>query len=172
MKGESISKLPIEDAKWDKKSRLKQWEEWRKKHPWITPPPSIAGLREGQGKTQNKSLPPSNVSPGQWACKVIGNCQPCPEDSLHFPYCQPYANRLPVSCAPLSSSTNSASPQSTEYIKGWQQCGKSVSQERWDYFEFTVFTAFIAVIGLIVFIRRQKILSERHYSVLNQRINS
>ncbi|KAJ9473981.1 hypothetical protein PHBOTO_004071 [Pseudozyma hubeiensis] len=164
-------------------SRVKGYEgEW----------PLWSSLRKAQSSTNHAK--PSDASnsataqPGSGnstahVCSPISECEPCPEDVIHLPYCRPYNNRRRVACSPVTDRNNPQSVQSAlsaaksaktntsaaNVIRlGYEACGKSAKQEARDYFEMIGVIASIAIFSVWAFVQRQKLLFRRQ----NQRLQS
>lgn len=108
------------------------------------------------------------------------------QPQLHEPFCQPFGNRRLMHCTPydddddaaLSSST--ISPQQADdhrphsRIKGelpaWQSCGRIVSKERSDYFEFILCNALFAAGALVLLFARSRRMEVMHARQLAARI--
>lgn len=81
-------------------------------------------------------------------CAPIGECEPCPDDVIHLPYCRPYNNRRRVACSPVSDANNTTAIQAAlrsattasnpAALLGYEACGKSAKHEARDYFEMIV----------------------------------
>ncbi|EIM81983.1 uncharacterized protein STEHIDRAFT_65361, partial [Stereum hirsutum FP-91666 SS1] len=41
-------------------------------------------------------------------CRPFGNCEPCPDNALHEPFCEPFGNRRLMHCVPASSNSSSS----------------------------------------------------------------
>ncbi|CCM04012.1 uncharacterized protein FIBRA_06169 [Fibroporia radiculosa] len=128
-------------------------------------------------------------------CRPFGTCEPCPEDALHEPFCQPFGNRRLMHCA-LASSYSSHSPlppvsptyghnPSSDHsappsisgsgprqgeIPAWESCGRIVEKERADFYEFLMCNFVIAVIAVLVLFARSKRLQAMHARQLAARI--
>ncbi|KAI0659409.1 hypothetical protein C8Q70DRAFT_139973 [Cubamyces menziesii] len=109
-------------------------------------------------------------------CTPFGTCEPCPDDSLHEPFCQPYGNRRLVHCVPTSIPTPtstwthaftsppsgtlpsvSPTPQTTQgETLGWESCGRIVETERADFYEFFACNLFLAILSITVVLARSK----------------
>jgi len=116
-------------------------------------------------------------------CRPFGRCEPCPEDSLHEPFCQPFGNRRLMHCAFDDDSTTSSSTISSEQQGGhspssrskgetpaWQSCGRIVSKERSDYFEFILCNALFAAGALAMLFVRSRRMEMMHARQLAARI--
>ncbi|GAC92452.1 hypothetical protein PHSY_000005 [Pseudozyma hubeiensis SY62] len=115
-------------------------------------------------------------------CSPIGDCEPCPEDVIHLPYCRPYNNRRRVACSPVTDRNDPQAVQSAlraansaktdtsaaNVRLGYEACGKSAKQEARDYFEMIGVIASIAIFSVWAFVQRQKLLFRRQ----NQRLQS
>ncbi|KAI0371320.1 hypothetical protein BV20DRAFT_993573 [Pilatotrama ljubarskyi] len=105
-------------------------------------------------------------------CKPFGTCEPCPDDSLHEPFCQPFGNRRLMHCVPASSlpapgrgpnPTNTSvtrPPAPTQTAQGetlgWESCGRIVEKERADFYEFFACNLFISIVAIAVVLARSK----------------
>ena len=130
-------------------------------------------------------------------CRPFGLCEPCPEESvrpnriptsfnsplanwpqLHEPFCQPFGNRRLMHCSPDNDPTT-PSQQTDDHpphsrIKGeipaWQSCGRIVSKERSDYFEFILCNALFAAGALVILLTRSRRMEIMHARQLAARI--
>jgi len=50
----------------------------------------------------------SNDDPERLVCVPFGTCEPCPDDALHEPFCQPFGNRRLMHCRPPHTPPSSA----------------------------------------------------------------
>ncbi|OSX63516.1 hypothetical protein POSPLADRAFT_1055571 [Postia placenta MAD-698-R-SB12] len=140
-------------------------------------------------------LPPSgHGNETDLICRPFGTCEPCPEDALHEPFCQPFGNRKLVHCYPASASPSN-SPHFQDYvgpeppplyddqppprpdpeptqgaIPAWESCGRIVEKERADFYEFLACNFAIAIVALIVLFARSKRLQAMHARQLAARI--
>lgn len=102
---------------------------------------------------------------------------------LHEPFCQPFGNRRLMHCTPADDSTTSSpTPPSQQIddrpphskIKGeipaWQSCGRIVSKERSDYFEFILCNALFAAGALVILFARSRRMEILHARQLAARI--
>ena len=102
---------------------------------------------------------------------------------LHEPFCQPFGNRRLVHCTPDDDSTTSSSTMPSQQIddhpphsriKGeipaWQSCGRIVSKERSDYFEFILCNALFAAGALMIVFARSRRMEVMHARQLAARI--
>ncbi|KAI5832869.1 hypothetical protein K523DRAFT_266677 [Schizophyllum commune Tattone D] len=112
-------------------------------------------------------------------CLPFGVCEPCPEDALSQPFCQPFGNRRLLHCRNASShggSLNShpAPPPSQITQHGetlaWGACGKIVSKERADFFEFVACNVVFALVALAVLVARSRIIQAAQARQLAARI--
>ncbi|GBE89115.1 hypothetical protein BKA93DRAFT_461364 [Sparassis latifolia] len=130
-------------------------------------------------------------------CRPFGTCEPCPEDALNEPFCQPFGNRRLMHCVPAypSNSTSRPDPASpfpphhgppgeprppphpnaeTHPLQGeipaWESCGRIVEKERADFYEFLACNFVIAVLALVVLFARSKRLQAMHARQLAARI--
>ncbi|CDS01007.1 uncharacterized protein SPSC_05179 [Sporisorium scitamineum] len=120
-------------------------------------------------------------------CAPIGECEPCPDNVIHLPYCRPYNNRRRVACSPISNpndphaiqaalananaaKSTSTSTSATTAALGYEACGKSAKQEARDYFEMIAVITSIAIFSVWAFIQRQKLLFQRQNQQLQSRV--
>ncbi|PWN48503.1 hypothetical protein IE53DRAFT_389296 [Violaceomyces palustris] len=141
---------------------------------------------EGQGKTPSSSsvrgssptastvastpkspAASSYSSEDKYLCTPVSDCEPCPKNSLQYPYCRPYNNRRAVSCTLLPKDGQGTAKE----YRGWEACGKVVKQEARDYLEFLVSISLIAILSICTFVHRQKVLSHRQMDRLESRIS-
>ncbi|KAI5121796.1 hypothetical protein M0805_009788 [Coniferiporia weirii] len=119
-------------------------------------------------------------------CHPAGACEPCPEDLLGEPFCQPFGNRRLLHCRSVSSSPihdppppdrpkgghnqeanspgapSSHSPHSA--LPAWESCGRRVPKERADFFEFVlcnVIFAALALLGALIRTERMRVVRAR-----------
>lgn len=110
-----------------------------------------------------RDLPPSHHGPalhtgggrydyagqqhGDMVCRPFGECEACPADEIHQPFCHPYGNRRLVHCIPRRNpdgSTAGDNPyegeneQDAREVPAWESCGKVISTQKADYWEFVV----------------------------------
>ncbi|OCH87142.1 hypothetical protein OBBRIDRAFT_736699 [Obba rivulosa] len=122
-------------------------------------------------------------------CRPFGTCEPCPEDALHEPFCQPFGNRRLMHCVPSTSEHPPSDgdnipshdvpglphglPDSDTHhgeIPAWESCGRIVEKERADFYEFFACNFVIAVVALFVLFARTKRLQAMHARQLAARI--
>ncbi|CBQ68430.1 conserved hypothetical protein [Sporisorium reilianum SRZ2] len=143
---------------------------------------------EGAGSTTPaaaaSSAGPSNATHSTThVCAPIGECEPCPDDVVHLPYCRPYNNRRRVACSPLTNpndpvavqaalnlASSAAKSATSTAALGYEACGKSAKQEARDYFEMIAVIASIAIFSVWAFIQRQKLLFRRQNQQLQSRV--
>ncbi|RPD71767.1 hypothetical protein L226DRAFT_426969, partial [Lentinus tigrinus ALCF2SS1-7] len=114
-------------------------------------------------------------------CLPFGTCEPCPEDALHEPFCQPFGNRRLMHCVPASSTTTpgtsptlphnhspTESPQGE--IPAWESCGRIVEKERADFYEFFACNLFVGVLAIAILLARSKRLQALQARQLAARI--
>ncbi|KAI8986652.1 hypothetical protein BD414DRAFT_486663 [Trametes punicea] len=111
-------------------------------------------------------------------CKPFGTCEPCPDDALHEPFCQPFGNRRLMHCVPAPSAATTASEHATATAPvvspgstdpetrptapwrgetlGWESCGRIVEKERADFYEFFACNLFLAIVSIAVVLARSK----------------
>ncbi|KAL0958060.1 hypothetical protein HGRIS_000238 [Hohenbuehelia grisea] len=120
--------------------------------------------------------PPSTPADGNRTrddivCRPFGPCEACPEDSLNEPFCQPFGNRRLMHCinmtaafptkpavrpgVPPPPSNASESPPQGE-TPAWEACGRIVSQERADFWEFVGCNLLFAAIALFWLLARSR----------------
>ncbi|KAG8216470.1 hypothetical protein J3R82DRAFT_6581 [Butyriboletus roseoflavus] len=115
-------------------------------------------------------------------CLPFGECEPCPSDALHEPFCQPFGNRRLMHCSP-NHTTTSMEPLPSWYpsftpspppIQGetpaWQSCGRIVAQERADFYEFLGYNLLVAAVALSVALVRSRTVEARQARRLAARI--
>ncbi|AXA50900.1 uncharacterized protein MRET_2867 [Malassezia restricta] len=98
----------------------------------------------------------------EYICMPVGECQPCPEDHLAYPYCRPYNNRQPVEC--LQTITGAQVP-------GWSACGKFIHAEVYKYTQYVLINVLIMVLALSVYIWRQVYQTRKYEGMLYQRVH-
>ncbi|KIK94727.1 hypothetical protein PAXRUDRAFT_33370 [Paxillus rubicundulus Ve08.2h10] len=118
-------------------------------------------------------------------CHPFGECEPCPPDALHEPFCQPFGNRRLMHCSPNRTSSYFHEPMPTWYpyptstpsappIQGetpaWQSCGRIPAQERADFYEFLACNVFLASVALGIALVRSKAVEARQARRLAARI--
>jgi len=130
----------------------------------------------------------------QSICRPFGECEPCPQDALHEPFCQPFGNRRLMHCSPNTtapsidadhSPTNypypTAAPEShaTQPPKSrapqgetpaWQSCGRIPAQERADFYEFFACNVAFAAGALAIALIRSRRVETRQARRLAARI--
>ncbi|KAM5543722.1 hypothetical protein V8D89_002339 [Ganoderma adspersum] len=117
------------------------------------------------------SQPPTNPTDGRngtsLMCLPFGTCEPCPEDALHEPFCQPFGNRRLMHCVPAPTSASGVPSTSTLHnhppsttirgeIPAWESCGRIVEQERGDFYEFLACNLFITILAITILLARSK----------------
>ncbi|KAI0790426.1 hypothetical protein C8Q75DRAFT_761823 [Abortiporus biennis] len=125
-----------------------------------------------------------------FSCVPFGECEPCPGDALHEPFCQPFGNRRLVHCLPSSSGTPDPSihnlPPSSSYshpstnpplppshqgeIPAWESCGRIIQNERRDFYEFVACNVGIALLAVGVVFWRSRRLQDMQARQLAARI--
>ncbi|EPQ53628.1 hypothetical protein GLOTRDRAFT_139794 [Gloeophyllum trabeum ATCC 11539] len=79
-------------------------------------------------------------------CRPFGRCEPCPDDALHEPFCQPFGNRRLMHCQASQGET-----------PAWQSCGRIPEQERADFYEFVACNLAFALVALgLVVVRTRR----------------
>lgn len=113
-------------------------------------------------------------------CTPFGECEPCPDDALHEPFCQPFGNRRLMHCSapdpdpvhtwyPHPTSTSLPVPSKGE-TPAWQSCGRIPAQERRDFYEFVACNLFFATTSLIIALFRSRLMEARQARRLAARI--
>ncbi|TFK41642.1 hypothetical protein BDQ12DRAFT_391767 [Crucibulum laeve] len=111
-------------------------------------------------------------------CTVFGVCEPCPEEDLDKPICQPFGNRRLMHCQNITASgplpEHNSPFDHTQHPEGealaWESCGRIVPQERADFFEFIGCNVLFAAISLVVLFARSKRLQAMQARQLAARI--
>ncbi|KAI0070997.1 hypothetical protein K474DRAFT_697446 [Panus rudis PR-1116 ss-1] len=114
----------------------------------------------------------------QLVCVPFGTCEPCPDDALHEPFCQPFGNRRLMHCFPGNTSTSPdihsgpSNPQESRKGEtiGWESCGRIVEKERADFYEFVACNLVIAAVAIFVVFARSKRLQAMQARQLAARI--
>ncbi|KAJ7201707.1 hypothetical protein GGX14DRAFT_464766, partial [Mycena pura] len=110
-------------------------------------------------------------------CTPSGECEPCPDDLIHEPFCQPFGSRRLMHCAngtaPIAIHTGrppilddrADTPHShAGETLTWAACGRIVAQERADFVEFVacnVLFAALALFGVLTRARRMRLRQAR-----------
>lgn len=113
-------------------------------------------------------------------CRPFGECEPCPHDALHEPFCQPFGNRRLMHCSapdpdpihtwyPHPTSTSLPVPSKGE-TPAWQSCGRIPAQERRDFYEFVGCNLFFATTSLVIALLRSRLMEARQARRLAARI--
>jgi len=134
--------------------------------------------------TSFAAQPIHNQLPTDLICTPAGECEPCPADSLQEPFCQPFGSRRLMHCA--NGTTPSSHPSSAHTDRppllddrgadfsisraaeqphthagetlAWAACGRIVTKERADFFEFVACNLlFAAVASFGVFTRSRRL---------------
>ncbi|KIJ63206.1 hypothetical protein HYDPIDRAFT_113817 [Hydnomerulius pinastri MD-312] len=126
----------------------------------------------------------TTTTPLELECRPFGECEPCPSDALHEPFCQPFGNRRLMHCSP-NRPPPSPEPIPTWYpyptsipsnpatqgeTPAWQSCGRIPAQERADFYEFLACNLFFAAVALAVALVRSKRVEARQARRLAARI--
>ncbi|KLO16108.1 hypothetical protein SCHPADRAFT_823658, partial [Schizopora paradoxa] len=94
-------------------------------------------------------------------CHPFGPCEPCPNDVMNEPYCQPFGNRKLLNCVPRTehhrnlSSPDSQSPSAhpgqnpDKPLPAYESCGRITAVERADFFEFVLTNVIFAALALV-----------------------
>ncbi|KIM33721.1 hypothetical protein M408DRAFT_84088 [Serendipita vermifera MAFF 305830] len=116
-----------------------------------------------------------------YQCHPFGQCEPCPEDALHEPFCKPFGHRRVVHCMlrkgdgsdtvgdPHNGAGSGSHPIYGE-IPAWETCGRSVRQETADFWEFVFCNAALASISLFVLYNRSRAIASLRRKALVARI--
>ncbi|KAJ3793735.1 hypothetical protein GGU11DRAFT_691179, partial [Lentinula aff. detonsa] len=135
----------------------------------------------------NAGAGPQNGTHQELICIPFGECEPCPLDELDKPFCQPFGNRRLMHC-------HNASFQSSSYYDGsyrpphhdsnsphrpldkigetpaWESCGRIISRERADFYEFMACNVLFAIGAILVVYIRSRRLHALHARQLAARI--
>ncbi|KAF8434777.1 hypothetical protein L210DRAFT_3613776 [Boletus edulis BED1] len=110
-------------------------------------------------------------------CVPFGECEPCPPDALHEPFCQPFGNRRLMHCSlnnQTITSTVAPTTPSQPSIQGelpaWQSCGRIVARERADFYEFLACNLLFAIVALSIALVRSRTVEARQARRLVARI--
>ncbi|GAC74135.1 hypothetical protein PANT_10d00032 [Moesziomyces antarcticus T-34] len=154
--------------------------------------PLWSGFRNGQASDRpvaSSSGTQPAVAAGNatdYVCVPAGDCNPCPDDVVHLPFCRPYNNRRRVACSPVAdradasavrtamdtaNAARNATGSTAAALLGWEACGKSAKQEAKDYFEMIAVVAVLAVVSVWAFVQRQKLLFQRQNQQLLYRVS-
>ncbi|KAA1479343.1 hypothetical protein DENSPDRAFT_846201 [Dentipellis sp. KUC8613] len=120
---------------------------------------------------QHATSPPAPANDTEVICSPFGPCEPCPDDALNEPFCQPFGNRRLMHCSRNHDSTSTSPithrppghrplPQDTPQgeTPAWESCGRIVEQERADYWEFVACNVLFAALALfLVFARSRRL---------------
>ncbi|CCA69535.1 hypothetical protein PIIN_03474 [Serendipita indica DSM 11827] len=116
----------------------------------------------------------SHLVADNWSCHPFGLCEACPEDSLHEPFCQPFGNRRLVHCLQSEEENDRVQHGGVHPVIGeipaWEACGRIVSQEMADFWEFVLCNALIASLSLFVLYNRSRAVASRRRKALAARI--
>ncbi|KAJ7698642.1 hypothetical protein B0H17DRAFT_927283 [Mycena rosella] len=120
--------------------------------------------------------------PADLICTPYGDCEPCPADLLHEPFCQPFGSRRVMHCTNGTAAAPPPIPPNTgvhsmpnerpldlphshaDETLAWAACGRIVAQERADFLEFVacnVLFAALALFGVFTRARRMRTLQAR-----------
>ncbi|KAI9460778.1 hypothetical protein HD554DRAFT_2028557 [Boletus coccyginus] len=116
---------------------------------------------------------PTTIPPS--VCRPFGECEPCPPDAMHEPFCQPFGNRRLMHCSPGHTVTSTeAIPSWYPYptftpsslpIQGetpaWQSCGRIIARERADFYEFVACNLLFAAVALSIALVRSRAVEAR-----------
>jgi len=124
----------------------------------LLPPPNEGSheLDPGLQKPQSNGTLDTDV-----VCHPLGPCEPCPNDVMEEPYCQPFGNRRLVNCIPRHIHDNLSSPDSQSSssvhpgqnpdmpLPAYESCGRVTAVERADFFEFVLTNVIFAALALV-----------------------
>ncbi|KAF9069513.1 hypothetical protein BDP27DRAFT_1222513 [Rhodocollybia butyracea] len=127
---------------------------------------------------------PQNGTHQELICIPFGECEPCPSDELDKPFCQPFGNRRLMHCKNATTSSSSYYTPSTHDPRAmfgppgsehnskpgphppirpvgetpaWESCGRIISQERADFYEFIACNVLFALCAiLVVYVRSRR----------------
>lgn len=122
-------------------------------------PPSNEGSHEPDPDPQKAQNPQSDGSPDtDVICHPFSPCEPCPNDVMEEPYCQPFGNRRLLHCVPRLGHHNSSSSDSQSSARpgqnpdkplpAYESCGRITAVERADFFEFVLTNVIFAALAL------------------------
>ncbi|KAL7414972.1 hypothetical protein BDY24DRAFT_338590 [Mrakia frigida] len=112
-------------------------------------------------------------------CRPYGNCEACPKDQKSEPFCQPYGNRRLLHCVPKGHlhhsephdpSLSEGEQQHEKEIPAWEACGKVITVERNDYWEFVTTNLLFFVLSMVILLLRSRKLAGLQYRMLAARI--
>ncbi|KDR72564.1 hypothetical protein GALMADRAFT_228849 [Galerina marginata CBS 339.88] len=115
-------------------------------------------------------------------CTPFGACEPCPNDAMNEPFCQPFGNRRLMHCVNSTSSSASDStkgggassrPGTSHFIReipAWESCGRIPAKERADFYEFIACNVLFAAVALGVLLFRERRLRMGRARMLAARI--
>ncbi|PPR02234.1 hypothetical protein CVT24_011463 [Panaeolus cyanescens] len=102
---------------------------------------------------------------------------------MHQPFCQPFGNRRLMHCVnsthteePTQGSDTPSPPSHTDdnhapgEVLAWESCGRIISQERADFFEFIACNVVFAAVALVVLFFRSRRREAQHARQLAARI--
>ncbi|PVG01892.1 hypothetical protein CPB86DRAFT_751874 [Serendipita vermifera] len=100
------------------------------------------------------------ASSQSFQCHPFGVCEPCPDDSLHEPFCQPFGNRRLMHCLPSNTTTTTPHGPGSHPILGeipaWETCGRIVGQETADFWEFVLCMGALSLVSLFILYTRSR----------------
>ena len=109
------------------------------------------------------------MASNHYACAPVGECEPCPEDHVSYPYCRPYNNRQAVKCTLLGA--NGAPAAGAADVQGWSACGKFVGSEMHQYALFILGNVVLVLLAVGVYVWRQQYQTRKYRGMLYQRVH-
>ncbi|KAF5356593.1 hypothetical protein D9758_008227 [Tetrapyrgos nigripes] len=152
----------------------------RLQQPQPQPRPQLSSQLQAR---QLPRSPGNGTEENHLVCEPFGICEPCPPDALHEPFCQPFGNRVLMHCRNSTSSLSTYNKDASSHvhpqpphppndnhnaklfqdsqllegeIPAWGACGRIVSQERADFYEFVACNVFLAVAAILVVLLRSR----------------
>ncbi|KAF8329559.1 uncharacterized protein EI90DRAFT_2923963 [Cantharellus anzutake] len=116
-----------------------------------------------------------SVRQDQYICKPGGDCEACPSNALTDSACGATGNRRPIHCITMSlyeslGHDNFTYSSQEGQLAAWEPCGKIVSVESADYWEFVLCNLAFSVVGLFIVFTRTRRTAAVHYKNLVARI--
>jgi len=117
----------------------------------------------------------SNLDQGQYICKPKGECEACPSYPPQESACEATGNRRLVHCITMPLYTSLGHDRFLrESVEGelatWEPCGKIVSAEGADYWEFVLCNVVFGAVCLFIVFTRTRRIAAVHYKNLVTRI--
>ncbi|KAF8970148.1 hypothetical protein BDZ97DRAFT_1652691 [Flammula alnicola] len=145
---------------------------------WISLLQPVVAVRSvNEGYISRQPPPPKNKdndTGSHLLCTPFGACEPCPPEAMSEPFCQPFGNRRLMHCInstfipaspphrpPMKSDNPPTNHLTTLHPEGeipaWESCGRIVSKERADFYEFVACNVVFAIIALgVLFFRSRR----------------